>query len=111
MAFCGRAEEFDRVCEMSAPLLADAPVMDAGALTVQANVVDGTCEVSAICNAVPEQIVSSPGLATASGCGFTFILIVSAAPGQVVPLTTLANATYLIVRIESVLLISVWTGI
>jgi hypothetical protein len=62
---------FVNVWEIVEPEPAEAPVTDAGAETVQANVVPATVLVKATDVADPEQIVTGDGVAVTAGVGLT----------------------------------------
>jgi hypothetical protein len=61
------------VCPIVVPDPAEAPVTEAGAETVHANVLPATVLVKAIEVAFPEQIVEGEGVAVTAGVGLTVI--------------------------------------
>jgi hypothetical protein len=76
-------EAFVNTCEIEVPEPAEAPVNKPELVeTVHVKVVPEMLLVRTIFGAVPEQIRSEDGVATATGLGLTVITTVIGAPGQ-----------------------------
>jgi hypothetical protein len=73
---------FVKVCEIDEPEEAEAPVREAGAETVHANVVLATVLVNVIEVVPPEHIVEGEGVAVTAGVGLTVITTEIGVPAQ-----------------------------